>query len=254
MESINVILLIIISHLIPIPYPQNLGGEPVYLELGGRKGGPVCTWIVLVLLQILQQIDNTLTDTSDIFGPGVALSIPQLSHHPLGLIDITHERFSLAPGTLPLHIVRPRPLPNIPPPPQHVINPPPPPLKLHVHWFVPPVAIRRVPLSVLFASLRLICGGSYLGLKFDPCLLQFVGRHPPEGHIIPSPHPLHILSHFLYPKSPLNYPSLSLSLSSNVLSLMSPYIDDLTALSLMEISYILNSHILLLIFNDITYP
>ena len=56
----------------------------------------------MVPINLLPQIINILSDPSGGLGPVVALTIPSLSHNPLGLVDILHKWFGPVIGVIPL--------------------------------------------------------------------------------------------------------------------------------------------------------
>ena len=89
----------------------------MYLGLGGRVGSCGCSRIFPGPIQILNQIGNLLVETSDDIGPGIALSIPRLSHYPLGPTDLPYEQTGPVPGIVPIPLDRPQPLTKILPPP-----------------------------------------------------------------------------------------------------------------------------------------
>ena len=85
------------------------------LGLGGRECRPVRSRLSPVPLQILTHICHILVHPSDCLGPGVELSIPCLSHHPLFLISLPHEKLGPAPSVFPLPLCCPHILPEITP-------------------------------------------------------------------------------------------------------------------------------------------
>ena len=103
-----------IGPLGPFPYTIHIGSEPTYPRLGGRKGGPRCTQLIIVPLLIHPYISNLLDDTSNGLWPVVLLILPLLSHHLLDPIDLYHEKLSPVHGVVPLPLGFPKPLPNIP--------------------------------------------------------------------------------------------------------------------------------------------
>ena len=114
LDPIDGALPIVLVPLGPLPYPIDIVGVPAYLGIGGREGGPICYCLILFQLHLLSNIVNLLSDPSDGLDPGIALSLPRLSHNPICLIYLSYERFRLVPVVFPIHIVRPQPLPNIP--------------------------------------------------------------------------------------------------------------------------------------------
>ena len=67
-------------------------------------GGPGFPHLVLGPLQLLTHVDNLIVDNPGGLGPGTALYIPRLSHHPLGLTDLSYEQLGPVPGIIPLTI------------------------------------------------------------------------------------------------------------------------------------------------------
>ena len=100
--------------LAPLPYPLDIRGEPKYLVLGGRKGGPGCTRLILSPIQILPHIVNFLAYPSNGLGTGITLYIHCLSHHTLRLVRLIYDQFYPFPGIVPLPLGRPHPLPTTP--------------------------------------------------------------------------------------------------------------------------------------------
>ena len=141
--SINGVPPIKIVPLGPLHYPINIGGEPAYLGLGRRKGVPGRPRLVLVPLQIFPYISNLLTKPSGDLVPGIILSLPHLSHHPLGLVNIPYKRFGPVPGFV--HLGRPQYLPKNPPSRQQVIYTC---LHLRVRQFPIPLNLPGVPLCI----------------------------------------------------------------------------------------------------------
>ena len=74
---------------------------------------------------------------------GVALSIPRIFHHTLGLINLPYYQLGPVPGILPLSIGRPQELPKIFPLPQQGIEPP---FHLHGRLFLIPLDLLGVPI------------------------------------------------------------------------------------------------------------
>ena len=83
LNPINVILPIVLVPLGFLPYPEDIGGVPVYLGLGGCKGGPIFPRLVLVPLQLLT---NLLDDPSNGLDSGVEFYLPLLYHNCICII------------------------------------------------------------------------------------------------------------------------------------------------------------------------
>ena len=125
-----------------------------------------------------------------------------------------YELLGYVPGVVTLPLVRPQPLYNIStsPPIGNQSYPP-----------DPYISIPDPFGSSLHSSLCLVDVDVNIGPKFFPCLLQLLGRPPPEGPLLPFTHPLHLLYINIYPKYPLPPTSPYLFLIK-ILSLMPPHI------------------------------
>ena len=66
-----------------VALPEDIGGVPVYLGLGGCKGGPIFPRLVLVPLQLLT---NLLDDPSNGLDSGVEFYLPLLYHNCICII------------------------------------------------------------------------------------------------------------------------------------------------------------------------
>ena len=106
------------------PYLIDIGGGPVYLDLGRCEGRPGHPHLVPGPLQPLPQIVYLIFEPSDGLDPGITLYIPCLSHHPIGLVELPYEQLIPVPSAVPLNLIRPQPLTEIPPSPQQGIEPP----------------------------------------------------------------------------------------------------------------------------------
>ena len=142
-----------IGSLGPLPYPIDIRGEPAYISLGGREGGPGRSRLILVPLHLLTQIGNLLADPSIGIGPGFALSLPRLSRHPLGLVNIPYKQFGPFTDVAPLPLGRPQPLPKIPTPPQQGTNPP---------LYILPYALAMAIIKQVYLSVGLVSVSPYL--------------------------------------------------------------------------------------------
>ena len=147
LDPIDGILPIILFPLGPLPYPIDIISMPAYLGLSRRKGGPICPLLVLVPLQLLPQIGNLLDEPSNIIGPGVALSLPCLSHNPICLIYLSYKIFVLVPSVISLLLICPQTLYKIPPPPHQGMNLP---LQMDSHQFLLHPDLLGVPLYIEF--------------------------------------------------------------------------------------------------------
>ena len=146
-----------LSYLGPLPYPIIIGGEPAYLDLGGRKCVPGLPCLILVPIHILTYISNLIDDPSGGLGPGVENFLPRLSHHTLDLIDPIYEQLGPVARFVPSPLGLPMPMPKIRPPPQQGTDTP---LQLHVHQLPLPLDLLHRPLCARFAALGLV-GGVY---------------------------------------------------------------------------------------------
>ena len=115
--------------------------------------------LIPISLYFLPHIIHLIIDPSDGLVPGVALSISCLSHHTLGLINLTYKRFVPVPGVTPLHIGRPCPLTEISASSQQAIYPP-----LHIYGCLLPL-----PLDLLGLHPGVQYGGSLL---HHPCCTE----------------------------------------------------------------------------------
>ena len=105
--------LIVIGPLIPFPYPINIGGNRVCLGLDGRKGRPICSRLSPGPLQLLTQIIHILVNTSDGISYRFLISLPRLSHHPLGISGLSYELLGPFPGALHLPLFLHQIIPEI---------------------------------------------------------------------------------------------------------------------------------------------
>ena len=162
---------------------------------------------------------------------GVALSTPRIFHHTLGLINLPYYRLGPVPGIFPLSIGRPQELPKIFPLPQQGIEPP---FHLHGYIFLLPPDLLVVPICAQFSDLGLVAGGSNIGPKLFPCLLQLTVRPLPEVPLTPFPNPLHILPCTLLHKPQLP-PPLYIFILKILPLLASSSLGDLSAIFAMTI-------------------
>ena len=136
--------------------------------------------LIPISLYFLPHIIHLIIDPSDGLVPGVALSISCLSHHTLGLINLTYKRFVPVPGVTLLHIGRPCPLTEISASSQQAIYPP-----LHICGLLlllPPYLL-GIPIAVRYGRMLPHCPywtGSSLFLI--PYYTDYIV--PPEGPIL----------------------------------------------------------------------
>ena len=134
--------------------------------------------------------------------------------------------------------------------PQQIIESP---LNLHACQLSLLPAILGIPLCVRFTALGIFDVSVNIGPKFGPCLLQLFDRPPPEGPLVPFPHP---------PPYPISSPIAKITINPPFLSLFIIIILPLLYTHLLvnhqpflpwKFIYLLKPHFLLLIFHKMTY-
>ena len=69
-------------------------------------------------IHLLNHIGHLIVETSNSLGPGIVLSIPCLSHPPLGLVNLPYEQLCHVLGVVPRPLDQPQHLTKIPTSPQ----------------------------------------------------------------------------------------------------------------------------------------
>ena len=112
----------------PFFYSVKIVGNPVHLGFSRREDNPDHTFLILVHLHILLYIGNLPDKTSNGIRPGIAIYLPPLYHHLLGLVDFPYEQLGPVPGITPFPLSHLQPLPNTPKSPREGIKYP---LQIH---------------------------------------------------------------------------------------------------------------------------
>ena len=144
----------------PLYHSLTLLISEVILHTSSLADAPGFAWLVLLSLQVPPLIVNLLDDPSYGLRPGVALSIPSLSHHYLGLFDFPHDQLGPVPDISPLPLRRPQDFTKIFKLPQYIIGPP---FHLHRRIFLLPTGFPLLSPPIYISSKNIT----------PPCLLIF---------------------------------------------------------------------------------